>query len=449
MDFLVGGVPRGGTTVAAKFLSLQQDMFCYAGETHIVPLLQELFGQHACAPGKIDACTQFLRSQLMSSMVAMPRFSVSRGAHPANLIFDEQAVEQVLDAVRSSLKRGKFGEALLGDALGLLRDLLAERDPRPIRGEKTPSNVFALAEHGPGHPVISVVVMRDPIGVVRSMRARQDKYAEPFSGDIENCIGIYLEYGSACLRCLKQPDSVLVRYEEMAEDPGEVLRRMYARFDREPEERVIRFVEHGGDKEIADRAPMNYKRLTLSPKTDGLTPLDVWKTVELTRCVREAVGYTDAYLAGIGYPIPDECPEVDVPVMLTPLGGFHQKEPNSYAWMKKEGRLIVYMPKTKKAIVRLVFWSNFPDLVTGGKSVSLTLYVSGSQRQQVEVKGKRGAAVIEAVLFANDLSPMGTTGCYAILELRSSMVYAPIAALDGTNDTRTVSFVLTSWSVQT
>lgn len=435
--------------MAAKFLSLQQDMFCYAGETHIIPLLQELFGQHACVPGKIDACVRFLRPQLMSSMVEMPRFSVSRGAHPANLIFDEQAVELTLDVVKSSLKRGRFGEALFGDALELLRDMLAERDPRTILGEKTPSNVFALAEHGPGHTTVPVVVMRDPVGVVRSMRSRQDKYAEPFSGDIEKCIGIYLEYGTACLRCLEQPDSVLVRYEEMAEDPGEVLRRVFARFDRVPEERVVRFVERGGDKEIADRAPMNYKRLTLSSKTDGLTPLDVWKTAEFTRGLRVASGYTDDYLAGIGYPVPEECPGVDVPVMLTPLGGFHQTEPNSYAWMKREGRLIAYMPKTSKAVVRLMFWSNFPDVVTEGKSVGLTLYVNGSQRQSVQVTGKKGAAVIEAVLLTDDLCPMGTTGCYAILELRSSMAYAPIAALDGSNDSRLVSFVLTCWSVKT
>lgn len=448
MDFLVGGVPRGGTTVAAKFLSLHRDMFCYAGETHIVPLLHELFGQHPCAPAKIDTCIEFLRQQFMTTMVTMPRFSVSRGAHPANLIFDEQAVEDVLAFVRGRLAEGRCGQDLYHDALDLLSTLLAARDPRPLRGEKTPSNVFALAEYGgPGGPA-PVVVLREPLGVVRSMRCRQDQFAGPFSGEIENCIGLYLEYVDACLRCLKQPGATLVRYEEMADDPAEVLRRAYALFGREPEERVVRFVEKGGDKEVADRAPMNYRRLTYSPKLEGIRGLDAWKIAELTRSVREAAGYDDACLARIGYPLAEHCPVAEVPTLVTPLGGFHKCESESHVWMKRQGRLAVYLPRTAKAVVRLSFWSNFPEEICGGRDITLSLLVDGAPREQVRVPAGQAATRLKTTLSGADLRPMGEAGSFAVLELRSSLAYAPIAVLDNTTDHRVVSFVFTGWKVK-
>ncbi|WP_415518058.1 MAG: hypothetical protein ACEB74_10065 [Desulfovibrio aminophilus] len=433
--------------MAAKFLSLHSDMFCYAGETHIIPLTVSMFGQNACQKSKVNHCIQFLRGQLMTSMVTMPRFSVGKGAHPANLIFDEAAVEQVLSTLRSLLLAGCHGRPLYVAMLQLLRNLLAERDPRTIIGEKTPSNIFAQAEYGGGDGPVPVVVMREPLGVVRSMRGRQDCYADPFGGEIESCIGIYLDYGAACLACLENPRGIQVRYEEMAEDPAKVLRSTYALFGREPEERVIRFVEKGGDKEVADRAPMNYKRLAVNANIESLTPLDAWKIMEFTRPIRQAAGYSDAEMQRMGYNVPEACPAAEVPKMVVPLGGFHPSQADSCAWMQRQGRLVAYMPKAKSTTLRLFFWSSFPDLVTNGTPVELSLFVDGKERDRVQVTKKNGAAVLQVTLFGEDLKDFGPSGHYAILEIRSSLAYAPITACEDTVDGRVVSFVLTSWAM--
>lgn len=49
LDFVVGGIPRSGTTAFADALNSHPDVFCFASETGLLPLTQQISG-HAGIP---------------------------------------------------------------------------------------------------------------------------------------------------------------------------------------------------------------------------------------------------------------------------------------------------------------------------------------------------------------------------------------------------------------
>lgn len=446
LNLLVGGMPRGGTTVAAKFMSLHQDIFCYAGETHLIPFMHGLFGQLPCREDNIDLVTRFLRQQFMTAMVEMPRFSVSQGAHPGNLIFEEKDVEDLIDAVRSHLEAQLFGAELYKASLATLRGLLSKANPRIILGEKTPNNIFAMADYASLSTTKNILVMREPIGVLRSMKARVeggDAYSDAFKGDFEANIGMYLEYAIAARQVLnKSGGSLLVRYEDIAQTPATVVREMFKLFEREPEERVVRFVEGKWDRDIANRAPMNYKRLNITTDYAELSPVDIWKVFSFTRELREIFGYSDAAMAELGFDVPSEWPDVEVPFEVLPLYGFHQTEQSASPWMKRRGGLVAYFGNGQSHVITLKLESKFPDQVK--HMAELRVSVNGIHRETLRVNSGDQSTVVSVKVHSDELIPMGNKGGYAVIDLESSVAYSQIGHTADGNDAREISFQLSN-----
>jgi hypothetical protein len=450
LNLLVGGMPRGATTVAAKFMSLHPDTFCYAGDTHLIPLLHGMFGYLPCLPDKVEWVSQYLRQQFMTAMVDMPRFSVSQGAHPGNLIFDDHSVDDIVDAIQCHLKSGIFGIDLYKECLATLNEVLSKVDHRPIRGEKTPSNIFAMADYGEVNPTRYIVVMREPFGVLRSMRARVksgDSYSAVFKGNLETNIGMYLEYASAAKRAMHAAEAaLLVRYEDMALRPAVVVQDMFESIGGKPEERVIRFVEKGGDHEIASRAPMNYRRLSIPNGAGDFSPPDIWTIYSLTRPVRDAFGYSENEMKDLGLAIPGEWPGIEVPPKVLPLYGFHQAKSTRKPWMKRRGGLVVYLPKGKSHGVILGFKSEFPNNIK--KMVELRLSVNGVEREVLTVESGSRTIEVPLTIHRDDLVPMGNKGGYAMIDLVSSLSYCRIGHVVGSIDAQEISFKLSHWKVE-
>ncbi len=449
LDLVVGGMPRGGTTVAAKFLSLHQDIFCYAGETHLIPFMHGMFGQLPCRDDKIDLVTRFLHQQFMTAMVEMPRFSVSQGAHPGNLIFEEKDIDDLIEAVRSHLKARLYGVNLYKASLGTLRGLLSKVDRRIILGEKTPNNIFAMADYSGVGTTKNIVVMREPIGVLRSMKARVvggDAYSNVFKGDLETKIGMYLEYAMSARQVLtSNQGGLLVRYEDIAQMPAKVVREMFTLFGSEVEERVIKFVESGKDPEIANRAPMNYKPLNITASYAELSPADIWKVFSLTRGLREVFGYSDGAMTELGFDVPLEWPDIEVPSAVLPLFGFHQTNGNDSPYMKRRSGLIAYFGKGKSHNITLNLKSKFPEQVLG--DVELRISVNGIQRETLSIQQGSQSTVVSFKTRSDELVPMGNRGGYAVIELVSSLAFSPIGHTADGNDAREISFQLTNWKI--
>jgi hypothetical protein len=449
LDLVVGGMPRGGTTVAAKFMSLHPDIFCYAGETHLIPFMHDMFGHLPCRPDKINLVARYLRQQFMTAMVEMPRFSVSQGAHPGNLIFDETSVDDLVDAVRGHLTAQLYGANLYQASLMTLGELLAKADPRHIRGEKTPSNIFAMADFADTNIAKNIVVMREPLGVLRSMKARVeggDSYAAAFKGDLEANMGMYLEFAMAARRVLNSAQGgLLVRYEDIAQNPATVLQEMFNLFGREPEERVIEFVEGIWHRDVADRAPMNYRRLDVKAGFDALSPVDVWKIFSLTRELREVFGYSDEAMAEFGFEISTEWPGIEVPSKILPLYGFHPAGWIGGPWMKRRGGLVAYLGTGRSHNLTLELKSKFPEHDQG--EVELRISVSGVLREVRKVSSGSCSTRVDLKIQADDLVPMGTQGGYAVIDLVSSLTYCEIGHDQGGNNDHEISFQMANWKI--
>lgn len=450
LDLLVGGMPRGGTTVAAKFMSLHKDIFCYAGETHLIPFMHDMFGYFPCREDKIDLVTRFLHQQFMTAMVEMPRFSVSQGAHPGNLIFEEKDVDDLVESVRSHLTAQLYGADLYKASLKTLRGLLSKADQRIILGEKTPNNIFAMADYLGVGTTKNIVVMREPIGVLRSMKARVDEgdaYSNAFKGDLETNIGMYLEYAMAARQVLDSTEGgLLVRYEDIARTPATVVREMFKLFGREVEECVIQFVEGKWDREIADRAPMNYRRLNITTDYSELSPVDIWKVFSFTRELRNTYGYSDAAMTELGFDVPSEWPDIEVPSRVLPLYGFYyQTDGSDSLYMKRRGGLVVYLGKGRSHDITLEFKSKFPEQVQS--EVKLRLSVNGIQRELLKVNTGSRSTVVNLKIQSDELIPMGNRGGYAIIDLLSSAAYSQIGHTVSGIDAREISFQLSNWKI--
>lgn len=448
LDMLVGGMPRGGTTVAAKFMSLHPDIFCYAGETHLIPFMHGMFRDLPCRPDKIDHVVEYLRHQFLVAMVEMIRFSVSQGAHPGNMIFDEAAVDALVGAVRGYLEARLCGVELYRASLAALGCVLSQADPRPIQGEKTPSNIFAMADFAEADAVENIVVIREPLGVLRSMRARiegGDPYTAAFKGGLELNIGVYLEYALAARKVLESTTGgLLVRYEDMAQNPSGVIRDMFNIFGREPEDRVIQFVEGKTDSTIADRAPMNYRRLRVKSEIEMLTPVDVWKIFSLTRGLREYFGYHDERMVEYGFDVPFQWPGKDVPSKILPLYGFHKAGWLGEPWMKRRGALIAYFSTRDTHEITLEFKSDFPEQFSD--IIELQVAVDGVCRQSRQIITGSQVTPIHIRISPDTMVPMGPGG-YVVVEVTSSVAYCEIGHTRAGDDGREISFQLSNWKI--
>jgi hypothetical protein len=272
-----------------------------------------------------------------------------------------------------------------------------------------------------------------------------DPYSGAFDGAVEHQIGLYLEYGQAAVQCQAQNRSLLVHHEDLACDPASVITAMFALFDRHPEERVIRFVEQGRDKEIADRAPMHYRRLTISSDRSHLNSLDIWKIFHLTQTVRRSLGYSDPEMARHGFPESVDWPAgVAVPDRLIPLSGFHEN-----AWqgllMKEKATVLAYFSKCRDYRLFFEMESVFPEAL--GSHVQLEFFVSGQRIHGSQVLHGKRITKLEFSVCADTLHPIDSSGAYLFIELRSSHVYAPLAHVRGGSDYREQSFAIRQMKV--
>lgn len=455
VDILVGGMPRSGTTLAAKFLSLHSDIFCYAGETHLIPFMYGMMKHYPCLPEKQEAVLVLAAQNLQSALVDMPRYSVSRGAHPGNLIFDESDVAGVVGALRGILREGLTGEQLYASLREEMRHLISRRSPRQYVGEKTPSNIFVMAEEERHHGTLNLSVVREPFGVVESMEARvgNDPYADAFSGTIEHQIGIYISYGEAVARAGRNGCGMLVRYEDMAKEPARVVERMFGHFGKTPEARVLDFVEGAPDPDIAGRAPMHYRRLAVKPISGKKSPLELWKILTLTGAVRGMFGYDDAYMRSLGAPERPVWPkEVAVHDCVIPLFGLSRVTNGlsrfSETWrMEQDARLIAYVSKVADQRIILDIERVAPDGMDWAEA-RLTACLGGEVALVAPLGEGKKCSKMEIPVRRDQISPIEGAGGFILIDLHSSHAYSPLAHTVQGQDHRPCSAIIRGMRVK-
>lgn len=230
LDFIVGGIPRGGTTAFADALNQHPDICCYAAETHLLPFAQEIGGHGPVPAGSLPAVRTMLCDMLRLTLVEMVEFNLALGSPDLPVRFSPADIDQIAADITHSL--GPRGDAtpLIDSASATLARELRQRSGRAVVGEKTPSNITALDAGGwpvdrAGGPTVFAIVRR-PFAVIRSMRARlannADHFASAFRGDAAQQAGYFMRFALACARMARR-GAHLHRYESFAGNPRDVL----------------------------------------------------------------------------------------------------------------------------------------------------------------------------------------------------------------------------------
>lgn len=416
-----------------------------------MPLLCGMVESIPCIPEQVDCVMAFLRCQLVGTMVEMMRYSVEKGAHKGNLIFTEASVDAMMPGFESILRRGDTGATLYRGMLSVMREAIAATTHREILGEKTPNNIFSMAAYGKHFKeTLSVAVAREPFGVLRSMQGRVlggDRYSDAFDGTLERNLGIYIEYARAIREVLESPNSMLVRFEDMSFDPQEVLKRMYAYWDREPDDRALNFVENGNDPEVANRAPMFYRRLQVRSSPELFTPGESWKIAALTRGVRSVLGYPDDYLSAIGWDIPAEWEGTIEESVVLGLDGFYPPNEEGALYLRKRGSLVVYLKKARRHTLDLKFWSDYPETIDP-EEIKVVISINGKLVGELQLGVGPTVTCFDYEFNDDELRPMNNDNRYAVIELYATRTFAPIATVAGGTCANERSVLLYDYSVE-
>lgn len=419
MDFVVGGMPRGGTTALSVVFNLHPDSFCYAAESHLLPLLLE-FAQDAPAPsGSLKGLRKILEAQNHQVLIEMPRYSVKSGASDRWVIFDEPAVTTVNNFVMELLEQGLYGRELCETALRRLSDVIRAKSGKAIVGEKTPSNVFAFREYGAIGTKLAPVLLREPFSVIKSMQTRgedkTDKYNSPFKGQLVELIGLYMSYAEAIRDARSQKNIMVVRYEELLQNSAEIVGSMY---------KVVGLRDHPRAIELAVKS---LKLRSGERPWESFSPAEQALIWHMTSAVRKQLGYTADYYTAQGYSPTEE--QLSLPyddTIVQPIHGFYPKHvTEGGTWLMKDSCMVMQVPNTAKS-VELRFWSEFPDAVTRqDEQITLKAFQDNAEKPIAMLSVSNKATNSTLVLDLLKMTPCykGSKGSVFVFYLKSSHAY--------------------------
>jgi hypothetical protein len=226
LDFVVGGIPRGGTTAFADAFNRHPDLYCHASESHLIEFAAQMSGALPISAAALLAVRAELRRCLQVNLIDLVDFNLQMGSPEPPLRFGKADLDQLADEMAAALGRKKQGMACADRLSAILARELRRRSGKPLVGEKTPSNALALDQLGwrrtPSNAAPLFLVVRRPFAVIRSMQARLDNpidiFAAEYSGSLAEQAGYYVRHALACARLLRA-GARLFRYEDFSGNP--------------------------------------------------------------------------------------------------------------------------------------------------------------------------------------------------------------------------------------
>jgi radical SAM superfamily enzyme YgiQ (UPF0313 family)/SAM-dependent methyltransferase len=459
LDFIVCGMPRGGTTLLGEMLNGHPDVYCHF-ETGLFRQLWMFGADRPFPPENLHILEPWLRDGFRTHLLEFRR-AVSKeekyGRYESLLqeyqlgengtdglgLFDSGDVERLIAQVLNLFERRLHGPPLFHAGADLLAESIREKTKRSIIGEKLPDNLMAL------DPILSACpftqafcIIREPFSTMSSMIASSKKgnhvwdqgFASNFSRALSDCAG-YLR------RALRSVDSYpasrfhLLRYEDLMARPSELMRSVFGWIGSPDSVQALEFAER-----------LVWAPGRKSPQDLGFTALET----ALARFVLEPtiakLGYADEFYRACGWDIAQAAPdESHIDECVLTLDGIHQETAEAgihHLWMEKESHLFVIFSKRRRRIA-FDLWSAFPEPLVRG-SVRLRAF-SGDRlvgETQVPAGEQQTSLSIDVGdLAAHDLNA-GFSG--ALIHLKSSLGFRPITVAGMSPDMREVSFLLRS-----
>ena len=426
LEFLVGGLPRSGTTAVANLFNFHPAAHCCAQESAIAPMCLHFAGSAPVAQRHLPSVRQevFRWLDLALRDIGDHHFDANAAFEAERQWnrFDAQRVRFFAHRISDLLEAGLYGEELIRRSLAAFRNEIATDTQRAFIGEKSPDNVFALARFGQLGAKLAVVMKREPCGFVRSMRLVQtgaERFDKLFRQSFWKMLGMYINYAEAIARLRPAAGLLVVDYEDLLAYPLSFTSKFFATAGFTPNA-VAEM------RAAASLRPQKSRRAWADLPAAELAI--VW---HVTQDARAQLGYNAGYYARQGLleqPSSEAfCVAADGAHAMT---GFHSNgADNPLLWLADVGRLAVEtMPQTTK--VTFSFWVNLPPSVLPLGGVATLDICAGSPEHVVaRLAVTGGPCDCEVTIDLHEVAPLlaSSAGALRIFTFRASHAFCPVA----------------------
>lgn len=447
LDFIISGIPRGGTTLFGEILNGHENIYCYFAETSLLELLN-IFGHSRPFPKEnINILRTYLMQSLENNLIRkidnlnfrndinLYINTICKEGLGYNLI-KEQELESFVNIIIRLFEAGLYGKSLYEAGTEVIAKYISRGTERKIKGEKTPSNIKVAGSLLESNKLIAFNIVREPFETIMSMlkRAkRSDSYWDKgFSNSFYLSLGTYLQYLREILRIqnsFHNGNSYLFRFEDFTQYPSQILNKVFSALNINASEDALIFANN----------LIKHRNLN-SPKELGFSEIEIAILMLVLRDYMNLLVYNNDFYRSRGLEIDYSFKVLeDIEKPIIPLFGFYQNGQNlQNCWMAKESALLFILPKEVKQIT-LDFYSNFPEDMD---SVSLTVYCNGYLNQIINLDEKTENFSILIDLNNILLYQVNSSQVYLRLEMNSSKGFTPITYPGRGLDIRELSFFL-------
>lgn len=424
---LIGGIPRGGTTLVLRLMGEHSNVFAWPGESSAISVVQALW---ANGPPDLACRAQVeanLQKNLHDALIEMQRWNLATGDIPEAPLPEAGQVEALVHLLSDAVFQASSVRQALVGATDALSDFVANFSDAPVIAEKTPSNIFAFPHLCDLDDVLWVVCHREPFGVIASIQDRVgvDPFAADWDGSLDACIGLYLRYAKRVIRALRTGSAIGACYDGVCAAPDRFFSEVGARSSFGLGSRV-----NGGVlRQITNR--VGWRKFDEQQR---------WRILRLTDSVRRLLGYDERYYGA------SEA-EMSVPQPLdqfsvSALDGLYAADVGAaHRWMTGEASFAVCVPHGVAAISAQAF---VPGAL--GMSEQKLSVIDSAGRRIAEVRTPPDKLTTLNVELAQ-ATPVAVSraGRLYRFDVYAAQKCLPLAKTPGVLDARLLSCLLTDW----
>lgn len=424
----IGGIPRGGTTIALRLIGQHPDAFYWPGESSILPVVHALWSG---GPPNKDCRAQiedYVRDALRVALTEMQEWNAQEfNIADMPVVEPEQVAALSATIVDRVMEASSIRRALV-EASSVLQEFLESYAPGGVHVEKTPANLFSYAHLS--QEAQWVICHREPFAVISSIqeRAGKDPFAMHWRTALEPCIGVYTQHAEYCIRALRSAEKPLeAQFEAVCAEPLKLQRGAWEKVGLR-----------------APRQPLEHLTRAMSDKAAwrNFTPAERWKVLRLTETTRRLLGYDENYY-GVSETEMTDGMTLDAESYVAGMSGVYEGEGEAKIWMESRAALAVW-------------------LANGASTVSLSFYNPARlnlTEQALTFRTGNRRVVAEAALADDGLTivdvdlskatPAGATSAGRLfhLDVEAARSIIPVASLPGVLDQRVLSALMTGWRV--
>jgi hypothetical protein len=445
MDILLGGIPRSGTTALARAIELHPDIFCWSGETGLLPLLDELTRGLPMRADNLVGVTKMICRHLKSVLIDQREWIAAKDHVAPPVRINVEAVEHLASQVAAVLQSQLSRAQTLKNCTGILRTFLNQYNNRLLLAEKSPSNVLLID----GSLTLArrwLITHREPFAVIASMleRTKSDPWAGIMGGEIEQRIGLYIRHARSVISAKASPsEAMLLGYDSLITDPCGSLANVCSFLRVEP---TLSYLDQVrciiGGKPATD-------------KWKQLAPLDCWKVLRLCSREMQALDYDERYYRASFDHMISGLPKTLEPQMVSLYGSFDPTQSDPMRWVQRKASFAVYAPQGVNAL-RLRIHNNVSAIIESShlpgvapEEWHVTAYCDTGTGSPVPLSSLSLAVDFlgDWQIDLRDIEPLGHYGNWRLfkINLEANFAFIPCFMFANASDERPFSFGLVDW----